>query len=73
MIDNKCDTCIAGKTLASQCVQCDTSNGYIQSQVDLTKCIKSIPKCLAYTENDSCKSCPTGFKILNGRCDFCDI
>lgn len=72
MINNRCDTCVVGKTLASQCVQCDTVNGYIPSKVDLTKCVKSIPKCLTYTQNDDCNACATGFLLSNGRCDSCD-
>ena len=70
MLSGKCDTCIVGKSLSSQCVKCDT--GYLPSNVDPAKCFPEVPKCKSYTPTDVCLTCETGFLLANGRCDNCD-
>ncbi len=70
MINGKCDTCIVGKSLSSQCVKC--APGYLPSNIDLAKCIPEIPRCKSYTPTDTCLTCYDGFFLVNGKCDYCD-
>lgn len=70
MVNGKCDTCIVGKSLSSQCVKC--APGYIQSNIDLAKCFPEISKCKSYTPTDTCSACDDGLFLVNGKCNTCD-
>jgi hypothetical protein len=67
LLNGKCDTCIVGKTLSSQCIKC--APGYVPSKIDLSKCFPEILKCQSYSRNDTCSTCNDGLFLVNGKCD----